>query len=216
VVRLQQLSTAHLLAMLEGDEPIPPLSRLSLYEKRQSIDATTSHLVVKLAPTLTELDALLDFPDVEPFLAQMISVRSLTFRANAEQHSHVQIVSLVAGVRARPQLTTLSVDHPLLTNEYLCSILGKLNNLNYPSVGFGVALETLSFLSAAPRIAASIADPARQQGYRYPAHRGSSPGEAASGGDHRTDAGVQPRGRSAVTRTYDAGKWHSTLRYGRD
>jgi hypothetical protein len=142
--------------LLEGNAPIPPLQHHPSWIGFV-IDETTAPLLLKLAPTLTELEGACLLPDIERFLAQMPKVLKLTVNVHHDEEEEddaagvfMQRDSFIAGVRVMPQLTHLRLGHLALTNEHLCTILQQLRVLQRLQLWCTPALESLAFLAHAP------------------------------------------------------------------
>lgn len=77
-------TTPDLRRLVEGGQPVPPLERIpgDIW-----IDATTVDLVLKLAPTLTAMDAKIALADIAPLLSQLQTVTTLDIRVNRHRSS---------------------------------------------------------------------------------------------------------------------------------
>jgi hypothetical protein len=148
-IACEQFTSSHLQRLLDGDDASIPLLESLPFQAGFTMDATTANLIVKLAPTLTELRPFLELPDPEWFLARMTKVAKLDLRVMSE--AQVRVDSLVAGLCAMAQLLELELSHRELTSSHLGSILDHLPRLQ-SFIFHPTALVSLEFLAHAPRI----------------------------------------------------------------
>jgi hypothetical protein len=141
----------HLRRLVEGDAPIPPLEYLT---PKYKIDSAAAPVILRLAPTLTDLDAQFHLADICAFLARLTKVTKLRLRAS--DGTPMPFQGMADGLRAMPQLTSLVLmdyAHAVhFTSDSLCQILLPLQQLRVLELWFLSSLLTLEFLQHTPHL----------------------------------------------------------------